>query len=50
MRFDGIEWWTEAPMSRDYLRVWLTSGKKNIEAWVFTDRRTGQTFLHGYYD
>jgi protein ImuB len=50
MRFDRIEWWTEAPMSRDYVRVWLSSGKKNIEAWVFTDRRTGQTFLHGYYD
>ena len=50
MRFDRIDWWTEAPMSRDYVRVWLTSGKKNIEAWLFTDRRTGQTFLHGYYD
>jgi hypothetical protein len=37
-------------MSRDYVRVWLTSGKKNIEAWVFTDRRSGRTFLHGYYD
>ena len=50
MRFDRIEWWTAAPMSRDYARVWLTSGKRNIEAWVFTDRRTGRTFLHGYYD
>jgi protein ImuB len=50
MRFDRVEWWKETPMSRDYVRVWLTSGKKNIEAWVFTDRRTGQTFLHGYYD
>jgi len=50
MRFDRIEWWTAAPMSRDYARVWLTSGKKNIDAWVFTDRRTGRTFLHGYYD
>jgi protein ImuB len=50
MRFDRIEWWTTAPMSRDYVRAWLTSGKKNIEAWVFTDRHTGQTFLHGYYD
>jgi protein ImuB len=50
MRFDRIEWWTAAPMSRDYLRVWLTSGKKNVDAWVFTDRHTGRTFLHGYYD
>jgi hypothetical protein len=50
MRFDHIEWWTTAPLNRDYARVWLTSGKKNIEAWVFTDRHTGRTFLHGYYD
>jgi protein ImuB len=50
MRFDQIEWWTASPMSRDYVRVWLTSGKKNIDAWVFTDRHTGRTFLHGYYD
>ena len=50
MRFDRVEWWTEDPLSRDYMRVRLTSGKKNIEAWVFTDRRTGQTFLHGYFD
>jgi len=50
VRFDQIEWWTAAPMSRDYARVWLRSGKKNIEAWVFTDRLTGKTFLHGYYD
>ena len=50
IRFDRIEWWTPASMSRDYMRVWLTTGKKNIEAWVFTDRHTGRTFLHGYYD
>jgi protein ImuB len=50
VRFDQIEWWTASPMSRDYARVWLRSGKKNIEAWVFTDRLTGKTFLHGYYD
>jgi protein ImuB len=50
MRFDRVDWWTAAPLYRDYLRVWLSSGKKHIDAWVFTDRRTGQTFLHGYYD
>jgi hypothetical protein len=50
IRFDRIEWWTPGAMSRDYVRVWLTSGKKNLEAWIFTDRHTGKTFLHGYYD
>jgi hypothetical protein len=50
MRLDQIEWWTDAPMSRDYARVWLSSGRKNVEGWIFTDRLTGRTFLHGYYD
>jgi protein ImuB len=50
MRFDQVEWWTQAPVSRDYVRVWLTSGKKNVEAWVFTDRLSKKTFLHGYFD
>jgi protein ImuB len=50
MRFDQVEWWTPAPVCRDYVRVWLTSGKKNLEAWVFTDRHTKKTFLHGYFD
>ena len=50
MRFDRVDWWTESPLSRDYARVWLSCGKKNIEAWVFTDRHNGKTFLHGYYD
>ena len=38
VRFDEVEWWTSSPVCRDYVRVWLTSGKKNVEAWVFTDR------------
>ena len=50
MRLDQIDWWTTAPICRDYARVWLSSGKKNVEGWIFTDRRTGRTFLHGYYD
>jgi protein ImuB len=50
MRLDRIEWWTPSPVCRDYARVWLSSGKKNVEGWIFTDRLTGRTFLHGYYD
>jgi len=50
MRLDPIEWWTSSPICRDYARVWLTSGRKNVEGWIFTDRQTGRTFLHGYYD
>jgi protein ImuB len=50
MRLDQVEWWTPSPVCRDYARVWLTSGRKNVEGWIFTDRVTGRTFLHGYYD
>jgi protein ImuB len=50
MRLDQIEWWTSSPVCRDYARVWLSSGHKNVEGWIFTDRLTGRTFLHGYYD
>ncbi len=50
MRLDQVEWWTMSPVCRDYARARLTSGRKNIEGWIFTDRRTGRTFLHGYFD
>ena len=50
MRLDQVEWWTPSPVCRDYAKVWLTSGRKNVEGWIFTDRLTGKTFLHGYYD
>jgi protein ImuB len=50
MRFEAVEWWTAAPVCRDYARVLLTSGAKRVEAWVFTDRTTGRAFLHGYFD
>jgi protein ImuB len=50
LRFDAVEWWTPSPVCRDYARLLLTSGKKSVRAWVFTDRTTGRAFLHGYFD
>jgi len=50
MRLDQVEWWTPSPVCRDYARVWLSSGRKNVDGWIFTDRLSGRTFLHGYYD
>jgi protein ImuB len=50
MRLDQIEWWTSSPVCRDYARVWLSSGRKNVEGWIFTDRQTGRTYLQGYFD
>jgi protein ImuB len=50
VRFDQVDWWTSRPLSRDYVSVSLASGRRTIEAWMFTDRVTGQTYLHGYDD
>ena len=50
LRIDQVEWWTPSPVCRDYKKVWLTSGQKNVHAWVYTDRLTGKAFLHGYFD
>jgi protein ImuB len=50
MRIDQVEWWKPDPVCRDYMRVWLTSGRKNVDAWVYTDRTTGRAYLHGFFD
>ncbi len=50
VRFDGLDWWTHDPVSRDYVRVLLRADRDVIEAWTYTDRVTGDSYLHGYYD
>ena len=50
LRIDQVEWWKPDPVCRDYLRVWLRSGRKNVEALVYSDRLSGRAFLHGYFD
>jgi protein ImuB len=51
-RLDGIEWWTGSPVSRDYVRVWLTArGRQGVAtAWAYTDRDTQESWLHGWLD
>ncbi|HZO14309.1 MAG TPA: DNA polymerase Y family protein [Polyangiaceae bacterium] len=50
-RIDRVEWWTTSPVCRDYARAWLRSGLDELaEAWMFVDRSTGQSFLHGWFD
>ena len=51
-RLDGVEWWTDAPTSRDYLRLWLErDGRKGgLEALVYVDRQTGKRYLQAVYD
>ncbi len=49
-RLDFVEWWSEAAVSRDYVRVWLENTSSSMEALVFVDRNTGQRFLQAVYD
>ncbi|HEY3237097.1 MAG TPA: DNA polymerase Y family protein [Polyangiaceae bacterium] len=44
------EWWTNAPASRDYFRLWLSSTEGSLEALVFVDRVNGTRFLQAIID
>lgn len=48
-RLDGVEWWA-APVSRDYLRLWLESAEGGFEALVYVDKRSGARWLQGAFD
>lgn len=50
MRLDRVEWWSLAPLSRDYARVSLASKGARVEAWVYRDLLTGARYLQGYFD
>jgi hypothetical protein len=49
-RLEAVEWWTQEPVSRDYLRVWLQGQSGGLEAVVYVDRGTGKRMIHGFYD
>jgi protein ImuB len=49
-RLESVEWWTGSPVTRDYLRVWLTGSDGGIEALVYVDRETGRRYLHAVVD
>jgi len=49
-RLEAVEWWTEEPVSRDYLRVWLQNPNGGLEAIVYVDRGTGKRLIHGFHD
>jgi protein ImuB len=54
-RLDGVEWWSEHPVSRDYARVRLHAtfpGRhvEHAEAWIYVERATGRAFLHGWFE
>jgi protein ImuB len=48
-RLDGVGWW-QAPVARDYLRLWLQGSEGGLEALVHVDRASGARFLSGIDD
>jgi len=49
-RLDAVEWWGHAPVSRDYVRLWLQGASGGFEAVAFVDRKTGRRYLHALAD
>jgi len=49
-RLDGVEWWTECAVRRDYHWAWLESARGGTEALIFTDRQTGHSYLQALSD
>ncbi|MEO6599484.1 MAG: DNA polymerase Y family protein [Polyangiaceae bacterium] len=49
-RLDAVEWWGHAPVTRDYVRLWLQGSSGGFEAVAFVDRGTGRRYLHGLAD
>jgi protein ImuB len=49
-RLHAVEWWNGAPVTRDYIRVWLRSTESLIEAVVYVDRANGRRYLQAVAD
>lgn len=49
-RLHAVEWWNGAPITRDYVRVWLKGTDGVIEAMVYVDRSSGKRYLQAIAD
>jgi protein ImuB len=49
-RLDAVEWWTNEPVSRDYVRVWLKGASSGLEALVYVDRAKGVRKVQAFFD
>jgi protein ImuB len=49
-RLEAVEWWTETPAVRDYVRLWLRGPSGGMEALVYVDRTSGVRMLQGICD
>jgi hypothetical protein len=49
-RLTSVEWWSDAPVSRDYVRVWLRSPSGLVEAIAYREQGTGTRMLQAICD
>jgi hypothetical protein len=49
-RLSNVQWWTERPVSRDYLWLLLAGAAGKLEAFAYVERDTGQVFVQGLRD
>lgn len=49
-RLHAVEWWNGAPITRDYVRLWLKATDGVIEAMVYVDRSSGKRYLQAVAD
>ncbi|HWZ89135.1 MAG TPA: hypothetical protein VNW92_09805, partial [Polyangiaceae bacterium] len=49
-RLEGVEWWGRAPVTRDYVRLWLQGASGGFEAVAYVDRNTGRRYLQALAD
>lgn len=49
-RLSLVEWWTRAPVSRDYVRLSLKGTDGVVEALAYVDRRSGKRYLQAVAD
>jgi hypothetical protein len=54
LRFDhrlkNVEWWSEHPVSRDYVWLALAGAAGKLEAFAYIDGDTGQVLVQGIRD
>jgi protein ImuB len=49
-RLEAVEWWGRAPVTRDYVRLWLQGASGGFEAVAYVDRSTGRRYLQALAD
>jgi len=49
-RLQNVEWWTERPVSRDYVWLLLAGAAGKLEAFAYVDNGSGRVFVQGMKD